>query len=710
MVEALTGTTASHTRVRRPSASRALALILTVSVLLRVGVALTLGESLPRLQDDYSYSLLATRLAGGHGFTFPEAWYPFTPADTPTAHWSFLYTAFLAGVYAIFGVHPLAARLIQAVLGGLLLPWMVFRVTRALLRLQPGLSGVAGGHVHKATGKEAKKETRIQENKGTGRRGDVATRKVERSGIQKGRQPRHRAAAARTPLLPTPYSLLPSSSFLHSPSSAIPLLAAALAALYAYFILYAARPVTETFYIVAVLWSMDRALALVAEPQHRLFTAVQLGLSLGIAALLRQSILPWVPVLFLWLLWYWWRDSSTARSNVGTLARWHVGSPQERSEGNRSSGQRPRGMRAGSRDSLATLGMTGGALGMTGGAPEMTAGGIGMTAGAGEMTAGSTVGRVEADARKEEHLVTDTSGGTPSQSQSESPLLPTPYSLLQSALPLLIAALVLAACIAPFTIRNAIVYDDFLLLNSNAGFAMYSAQHPMHGTRFDEHTAAPLPDDLRGRELSEAALDRELMRRGLGFVLEEPGRYVLLSLSRVEDYVRFWPTADSPLLYDVGRVASFGLFLPFMIYGVVLAVRRTAAPRRPFVARRTFAAQRAFAHGTTAAGAPFACGTSAPVSSTAGTRNTTSRKESPYSLLPTPYSQHPRAILHGLIQLSASPIALPLLFTAFYSLLHILTWAMIRYRLPVDALGLIFAAIGIHDLVVRFVGQSGGSA
>jgi len=31
-------------------------------------------------------------------------------------HWSFLYTFYLAAVYALFGVHPLAARLIQATL------------------------------------------------------------------------------------------------------------------------------------------------------------------------------------------------------------------------------------------------------------------------------------------------------------------------------------------------------------------------------------------------------------------------------------------------------------------------------------------------------------------------------------------------------------------------------------------------------------------
>ena len=76
--------------------------------------------------------MLATRLLAGHGYSFADYWYPFAPPNTPTAHWSFLYTAFLAGVYAIFGPHPLAARLVQAVLGGLLLPWLTYRLTRRL--------------------------------------------------------------------------------------------------------------------------------------------------------------------------------------------------------------------------------------------------------------------------------------------------------------------------------------------------------------------------------------------------------------------------------------------------------------------------------------------------------------------------------------------------------------------------------------------------
>jgi hypothetical protein len=43
---------------------------------------------------------------------------------------------------------------------------------------------------------------------------------------------------------------------------------------------------------------------------------------------------------------------------------------------------------------------------------------------------------------------------------------------------------------------------------------------------------------------------------------------------------------------------------------------------------------------------------------------------------------------------------------AFYTLLHILTWAMIRYRLPVDAVLVIFAALALVNLARRVVDRA----
>ena len=67
--------------------------ILALSVALRVGTALYLGDIVdapPLLTDQRSYHALGERLITGHGFSFDRDWYPFTNANTPTAHWSFL--------------------------------------------------------------------------------------------------------------------------------------------------------------------------------------------------------------------------------------------------------------------------------------------------------------------------------------------------------------------------------------------------------------------------------------------------------------------------------------------------------------------------------------------------------------------------------------------------------------------------------------------
>lgn len=418
-----------------------LALLLGLSILVRIGVALYLGNDVPAppgAPDDTSYSYLAERLSTGHGYSFDRPWYPFgKPAGYPTAHWSFLYTGYLAGIYKVFGAHPLAARLVGAVLGGVLLPLAVYRLVLWLF-------------------------------------------------------PTHRA---------------------------IPLIAAVCSAFYAFFILYAARLVTETYYIVALLCSMERTLAMADRPTWG--RAAALGLALGITTLLRQSMLPWALILFAWLLWAGWRCGHWRR----------------------------------------TLGAVG------------------------------------------------------------------------------VAIVLLILTVLPFTVRNYLVYRDFLLLNSNAGYAMYSAQHPIHGTSFQEYTAAPLPEDLLKRNLDEPQLDRELMSRGIEFVLADPGRYLLLSVSRVVDYFEFWPTSDTDLLHNVGRVISFGLFLPFMLYGILLAIRQSGPLRTP----------------------------------------------------------------GDWMRFSTTPLALILMFMAFYSLLHILTWAMPRYRLPVDAVALAFAALALQDLGLRLL-------
>jgi hypothetical protein len=198
---------------------------------------------------------------------------------------------------------------------------------------------------------------------------------------------------------------------------------------------------------------------------------------------------------------------------------------------------------------------------------------------------------------------------------------------------LLIATVVVMILILPFTVYNYTRFQRFVLLNTNAGFAFFWGNHPIHGDKFIvaremENYQVLIPDDLVG--LDEAALDQALLKRGLEFILADPVRYMKLSLSRIPVYFNFWPDPESNALSNITRVGSFGVYLPFFLAGIFLWMK--------------------------------------------GQR----RK--------------------GWAQALASPGALLALFAIIYSAVHILTWTLVRYRLPVDAALIPFAAVAVARL------------
>ncbi|RPJ57186.1 MAG: hypothetical protein EHM23_21355 [Acidobacteria bacterium] len=423
--------------------------VLILSVVLRLGSALYQGKQidfLPGVFDQVSYHELATRLLNGHGFTFGIDWWPATAAGAPTAHWSYLYVLYLTAVYFVFGVSPLAPKIIQAVLAGILLPLLTFRVARRLFG--------------------------------------------ERVGT----------------------------------------VAAFLVSVYGYFIYYAGALVTETFYILAILWLLDISTALASDftsqPKGSRTAAsyrpwVRLGVACGLAILLRQVIMFILPIVLLWTL-------------VRVFQR--------------------------------------------------------------------------------EKLLPDFSFG----------------SLLRRGL---VTVLIIAGFVLPWTLRNYAAFGQFVLLNTNAGFAFFWGNHPLHKTDFvpiiggGPEYRALIPAELMG--LNEAELDRRLLKRGLRFVADEPSRFLLLSLSRTKEYFKFWPTSKSHPLSNMVRVLSFGVYLPLFICGLITAALRFRSGRE---------------------------------------------QDNPALLL-------------------------MLLVASAYTGLHLLSWTLVRYRLPVDALMIPFGALGLVFIV-----------
>jgi hypothetical protein len=430
-----------------------LALIIFVSVFLRISVAFFMGNEvvdLPGIFDQISYHNLAIRVLDGHGFTFGESWWPITQAGEPTAHWSYPYTLFLVGIYSIFGVHPLAARILQAVIVGVLHPYIIWRIGEKIFGRDIGL------------------------------------------------------------------------------------IASGVTALYAYFIYYSAALMTEPFYITTILFSLYMGMG-VAESRNMLQDVrlgIALGISIGMTVILRQVFLLFIPFLFLWI-WI---------------------------------------------------------------------------------------------ARFKQH---------------------NPWPPLRLRVPIVSSVISLALIvlfILPISLYNQSRFGRFVLLNTNSGYAFFWGNHPIYGTKFipilpSETYQKLIPAEIR--QLDEAALDQELLSRGIRFIVDDPKRYVLLSISRISAYFMFWPSVNSDFISNVSRVVSFGLMLPFMTYGLFLGIRKIISMR--------------------------------------GRR---------------------------LLNLITSPEGLLILFVIVYSGVHILTWALIRYRLPVDAVLMSFAGLALYNVAqwisVRF--------
>ncbi len=225
-----------------------------------------------------------------------------------------------------------------------------------------------------------------------------------------------------------------------------------------------------------------------------------------------------------------------------------------------------------------------------------------------------------------------------------------------------LATLVVAGGVAlllllPWTVRNYRAFGTLSLMpNTNSGFALYWASHPIYGTRFETVLSSDhgvsyqelIQPELR--HLNEAEMDAALRQLGGRLILDDLERYFWLSLSRIPVQFQFWPTADSSLAANAARLLSFGLALPFILLGMGLFLARGI----PTIRQRRFWQRGAV---WTAADWQAAQGW----------------------------------LLLGII--------------VVYNLLHILSWAKVRYRLPTDAFMLLFAGLALAWLWRRWRGQ-----
>ncbi len=127
-----------------------LLLIIGLALILRLAAALILGNEVSGYSgahDEISYSMLGQRFASGYGMTFPRPWYPWIEADAPQSYYSFTISIFLAGIYALFGYTPLAARIVMAGMSVLII-LMVYLIAKRLFNQHVALLASAIGAVY----------------------------------------------------------------------------------------------------------------------------------------------------------------------------------------------------------------------------------------------------------------------------------------------------------------------------------------------------------------------------------------------------------------------------------------------------------------------------------------------------------------------------------------------------------------------------------
>jgi len=106
-----------------------------------------------------------------------------------------------------------------------------------------------------------------------------------------------------------------------------------------------------------------------------------------------------------------------------------------------------------------------------------------------------------------------------------------------SLLPLAISVSIVLVAVLPFTFYNyaasiVLCYSiPTLAMLSSLAIIRSTARNLFHPTKRVGRLRCAHPKELYG--MDEAALDQELLRRGLNFVRDDPKRYILLSASRI---------------------------------------------------------------------------------------------------------------------------------------------------------------------------------
>lgn len=131
---------------------------------------------------------------------------------------------------------------------------------------------------------------------------------------------------------------------------------------------------------------------------------------------------------------------------------------------------------------------------------------------------------------------------------------------------ILVTLIMMVLFILPFTYHNYLTWNRFLLLEAQFGHVFWNGNHPDHQGVFSNQVF-PIPGEILASN-NDVDITNQLLRLGIQNVINDPQNFSLLTISRLKEFFKFWPTSDSTLGANILRVVSFGFLLPFSVLGL----------------------------------------------------------------------------------------------------------------------------------------------
>jgi 4-amino-4-deoxy-L-arabinose transferase-like glycosyltransferase len=134
----------------------------------------------------------------------------------------------------------------------------------------------------------------------------------------------------------------------------------------------------------------------------------------------------------------------------------------------------------------------------------------------------------------------------------------------------IIPFILIILAILPFTIRNYRLWNRFLLLEAQFGHVFWNGNHPGHQGDFHPYRVFSIPSEILSSN-NDAEITNQLLRLGIQNVINDPKNFFLLTLTRLREFFKFWPTSDSNSTANLLRVFSFGIMWPFSLAGLLIS-------------------------------------------------------------------------------------------------------------------------------------------